>query len=389
MRRFTRGRLKQPTPAQGVGGLMPLRTITSTRAPLTASPLTASPLTLATLITATLCLAPTAAQEAAASPWILPPGTLVVSGRYDYAMASQEFLADTGTLQAFPLRGRYIANAYTLGARLGLSERFELEMSLPMKVVSFRSDPVILQQSAGVGVEAFDDYQDSIISFNQSEVGLGDLSVTSRFSLTTHPIATSIEVSLSAPTGYQPPEGTFGSKPSSADEFAARAGEVARPENIRDDVTLGDGVFSFTPTFHMGIGSSFGFFTRASLGFRLRNQGAGDQLVSEAKVGYFLTPWMLVYGGVYHELTVSKGRVIGISVAADDPTLPAREYTGTNNLKLIQVTLDRDLLATPVGLLLKPLPMVDLTLTYSPILSGRNVAKSSSVSVGVNIVSSY
>jgi len=338
---------------------------------------------LSCLVTVTLY-----ASVSSASPWLLPPDTLVLSGRYDYASASEEFLADEGTLQRYPLEGRYLANTYTLGARFGLSERFELEMSLPLKVVSFRSDPVILL-TPPEGGDSFNFYQENIISFNQSSVGLGDLNLAARFSLSAYPIASSIELAVSAPTGYQAPAGTFGAKPSSSDDFVAQAQELARPENIRDDVTLGDGVFSFTPTFHAGFGSSFGLFVRGSAGVRIRNGGAGDQLITEAKTGYFITQWMLVYGGVYSELALSRGRVIGLSIAADDPSLPAEEYEGLENLKPIPVTLDRDLIATPIGVLFKPLKAVDMTLTYSPIVSGRNVAKAHTVSVGVNVVSSY
>lgn len=323
-----------------------------------------------------------------ASPWLLPPDTLVLSGRYDYTYASEEFLADEGTLQRYPLEGRYLANTYTLGARFGLSERFELEMSLPLKVVSFRSDPVILLSPTN-DADPFNFYQENIISFNQSSVGLGDLNLIARFSTSTYPIASSIELAVSAPTGYQPPTGTFGDMPSSSDDFVSQAQDLARPENIRDDVTLGDGVFSFTPTFHAGFGSSFGLFLRGSAGLRLRNGGAGDQLITEAKTGYFITQWMLIYGGVYSELTLRRGRVIGLSIAAEDPALPAEEYEGLANLKPIPVTLDRDLITTPIGVLFKPLKAVDITLTYSPIISGRNVAKAHTVSIGVNVVSSY
>lgn len=324
---------------------------------------------------------------ASASPWLLPPQTLVLSGRYDYTAAHKEFLADEGKLQAYPLQGQYNANTYTLGARLGISKRFEIEVSLPFKIVSYQSDPIILVTSPEDSPSAFDFYQNNIINFTKSSTGLGDLNLLTRFSLSTYPIASSLEIAMTAPTGYGIPSGTFGERPATATELIENSQEYIRPENIKDDVTLGDGVFSFTPTIHAGFGSSFGLFVRGSAGFRFRNGGAGDQLISEGKAGYFISSWMLVYAGVYSEYTLISGRSIGLSVIAVDPDLPAQDYGGLENLKPIRVNLDRDLIATPVGILFKPLKAVDLTITYSPIVSGRNVAQAHTVSIGINVVS--
>ena len=162
---------------------------------------------------------------------------------------------------------------------------------------------------------------------------------------------------------------------------------AADSDKIRDDVTLGDGVFVFQPALHLGFGTNSGFFVRGSAGIQFRNQGAGDLFNSEFKLGQLITPWLLVYGGVYLERTITEGRVIGVSVASVDASLPAVDYAGLNNLKPILVTLDRDLLVAPVGLLLRPHPNVDFTLSYSPVVWGRNVSQSHNVSVGVNVAS--
>ncbi len=332
-----------------------------------------------------LTLSSLSISPASANPWLLPQGTVVVSGRYDYAYASKEYLADDGTLNDYSLKGEYQASTYTLGARIGVSEHFELEVTLPLKAVSYKADPLILLPSEESGEAAFDYYQENIINFNQTTMGFGDLQVASRYRMSVYPIASSLEFKLIAPTGYRQPEGTFGSSPNDIDEFVSQVGQLAKPENISDDVTLGDGVFVFQPLIHLGFGTSSGFFTRLSVGLQLRNQGAGELFTSEFKLGQFVNKWLLLYGGAYMEKTVIPGRPIGVSVASVDPSLPATEYIGLKNLKPIIVSLDRDLLILPVGLLIRPMPTVDLTLSYSPIIWGRNVSKSHTVSIGVNI----
>ena len=122
-----------------------------------------------------------------ANPWLLKPGTVVVSGRYDYAFADREFLANDGTLTDYSLRGQYQSSSYTLGARMGLSDKFELELSLPLKSVSYRADPLILKQTNNAGAAAFDFYQENIIDFTQTAMGFGDLQVASRYRLSVYP----------------------------------------------------------------------------------------------------------------------------------------------------------------------------------------------------------
>lgn len=322
-----------------------------------------------------------------ANPWLLPPGTFVMSGRYDYSYANQEYLADNGELTAYSLNGEYQASSYTLAARLGLSEKFELELSLPLKSVSYEADPLILLPTESVGLDAFDFYQENIINFNQTLMGFGDLQVASRYRLSVYPIASSVEFKLTAPTGYRMPEGTFGTSPKTIDAFISQVGQLVDPTKIRDDVTLGDGVFSFQPALHLGYGTSGGFFARTSVGVQLRNQGAGDLFNAEFKLGQMANSWLLLYGGVYLERTLTEGRIIGVSVASVDASLPAKEYAGLDNLKPILVSLDRDLLVAPVGLLVRPLSNVDFTLSYSPVIWGRNVSKSHTVSLGVNVTS--
>jgi len=348
-----------------------------------------TPLALALALALALWGASGAVRRAAASPWLLPPGAVTLSARYDYAYARDEFLASTGRLTPFSLNGQYSANTYSLGARLGLSEWLELEVSLPLREVTYQSDPVILNPTALSGEAAYDHYQRNILNFNQSAVGVADVGLAARLRLMTAPLVMSLELGVTAPAGYAPPEGTFGDRPASVKAFVSDVGRYVAPENIRDDVTLGDGAFAFTPMLHAGLGTGGGFFARASGGLRVRLNGAGDALVGELKAGQSLRPWLLVFVGLAGEKAVTRGRVIGVSVAAKDATLPAADYGDPRLLELIEVTLDRDLLSLPIGLLVRPQRDVELGVNYAQVLWGRNVAKSHVLSVGVTVRTSY
>ena len=115
----------------------------------------------------TVALTTAMSAEATASPWLLNAGEVVVSNRFDYAQADQEFLASNGRLTHFSLNGKYSSATYTLGARFGLSDWLELEMNLPMRRVVYTADPVILVPTDKSGSAGFDYYQDNVIDLNQ------------------------------------------------------------------------------------------------------------------------------------------------------------------------------------------------------------------------------
>jgi hypothetical protein len=83
------------------------------------------------------------ATAAWASPWTLQRGQVVFQGRYDYESATEEFKDTRGDAEVFPLAGEYRASTYTFGARVGLTDALEVEVSLPIKLVTYSSDPVI------------------------------------------------------------------------------------------------------------------------------------------------------------------------------------------------------------------------------------------------------
>ena len=326
----------------------------------------------------------TLAPAAHASPWTLPAGRLAFTGRYSFESAEKEFLDDSDA-QVFPLRGQYRASTYTAGLRFGITDRFELSFEAPVRQVTYTSDPVILLPG-GEGDGVFDYYQENVIDLSQSKTGLGDLKFTARFQLLRGPMVMALELGLKTPTGYDPPQGTFGDRPTSRAMFLADAPRFVRPENVSDDVTLGDGQLDVTPALLLGW-SDGGTFARLDAGYSLRMGDAGDHLVGGLKLGQSVGRRLVFYTGVDAEYAVTEGEVIGISVSATDPSLPASEYGGTTNLELREITLDRDRVSWPFGAILRVNRMVELNAAYQRTLWGRNTALIQGFSVGVGLSS--
>lgn len=338
------------------------------------------------LAAATLSLAALLSASAAhASPWLLAPGEIAVIGRWDLESADEEFLDDEGESQPFPLRGRYRASTFTTGVRYGVVEGWEIELSIPIRNITYTSDPVILLPTDTAGQEALDFYQDNIIDLSRSVVGVGDVQLAGRYQLFRGVVPTALELRLKTPTGYGSPAGTFGERPESREDFIQNIGTYVRPENVTDDVTLGDGQLDLSPGLLVGWAASTGTFARLDTAYRLRFGGAGDQIAASARVGQLFRERVLLYGGVDFEMAVQKGRVIGISVAAIDPTLPASEYESTDNLNLREVTLDRDRLVVAGGAILRLTPEVELNLGYGHTVWGRNTAVTQVFSVGLGL----
>lgn len=94
-------------------------------------------------------------------------------------------------------------------------------------------------------------------------------------------------------------------------------------------------------------------FFRADLGFNLRLGGAGDQVVGAVRVGQQIGDVLLFYAHLQGAFSVDDGRFIGVSVAAVDPDLPAAQYSGTRNLLLRELRLERDVLEVGGGAILR------------------------------------
>jgi hypothetical protein len=194
-----------------------------------------------------------------------------------------------------------------------------------------------------------------------------------------------LEGRLKAPAGYDGPSGTFGDRPRNQQDFLDRVGELVRPENVQDDVTLGDGQVDLGLSILFGVSLPSRTFIRVDAGYDLRLGGAGDQILVSVKAGQLLGRRLLLYADTRLAYAWQQGRVIGVSVAAIDPTLPASEYVGLNNLALREVTLDRDWLELAVGGIVKITDNVEINVGYNRTLWGRNTSLVQSVYVTLGV----
>ena len=330
-----------------------------------------------------LCGAVTLPAIAAASPWTMPPGTLILAGRYDFTIADEEFLDDRNA-QVYPLRGELRTATYALAARFGAAEGLEFEFDLPIKQVSYTADPVILLPNSGMQ-DDLDFFQDNIINLNRATSGLGDLRIAGRKQLFRGATVGTVQVGAKIPTGYDRPKGTFGSNPQRAQEFLDRVGELVRPDKVSDDVTLGDGQVDVDVGFLLGWASPKGTFVRLDSIYRLRLGGAGDQVVGSLRIGQRLGKSAMFYLGFDAERSVTEGDLIGVSVAAIDPTLPANEYGGLENLELRELRLERDSASIPVGLIIRVTDAVEINGSWAKVFWGRNTAASHVFSFGIGL----
>ncbi len=328
-----------------------------------------------------------AAGPAVASPWTLPRGEIAAVVRFDYESARDEYL-DEGGAVPYSLEGRYQAIGFTPDVRLGLLDGLELELWLPFKQVSYTADPVILIP-APAGAEGLDYYQENVIHLSQSQFGPTDLNLALRWQLLGGSEALALEARLKTPTGYDPPQGTFGDRPTSAEAFLADVGRYVAPENVRDDVTLGDAQLDASLRVLGGLSFSTGTFVRLDAGYIGRFGGAADQVTGAVRAGQLLFDRLLPYAGVEADLAVERGRVIGVSVAAEDPELPAADYGGTTNLKLREVRLERDRAVVSFGTIVRLTPEVELNLGHARTVWGRNTAAVAATSVGIGLRTRY
>lgn len=317
--------------------------------------------------------------QAEASPWVLERGDLAIFGRFDLGMANSEYL-DAGGDKPFSLNGNFRSTAFEVSTRMGVFEGFELQIDIPVKLLSYTADPVILVPTEDP--DGFDYYQENIIDLNQSVLGVGDIRIAGRWQMFRSSLVGALEVRVKTPTGYDPPAGTFGRNPRDTADFLANLGTYVRPENVTDDVSLGDGQLDLGGSVLLGWALPTRTFLRLDLGGDLRLGGAGDRLVGALKVGQFLNDRILVVAGGGAEVAVQKGNVIGVSVAAEDPTLPASEYGGLNNLVLREVRLDRDAFTLSGGVIFRVADGVETTVEYSRIVHGRNIAAIQNLSIG-------
>jgi hypothetical protein len=353
-------------------------------------------LSRAALVASVSLLGVSFSPDAEASPWVLRPGRIAMSAGAYYQYANSEFYAERSVNQGrfgevpFSLRGQFHSGTTFLGLRAGVTDRFEFELNVPLRVVSYTADPVVLlpRPMDFMGNEA-DYYRQNIINLSRATAGVADINLALRYQLlNSSPFVLAAEVRFKMPTGYDPPQGTFGNQPQSNADFLARAGELIRPENLRDDVTLGDGQLDVVPSLLAGLGLRSGTFLRLDLGFVGRFAGAGQAVTGSFRVGQSVGRTFVFYGGVNGLYSVSQGRVIGVSVAAIDPTLPANQYGRDNNplfnLLLREVRLDRDALDATAGMIIRLTSSSEFNLSYTRTLIGRNTSVTNTFALAVS-----
>ena len=323
-------------------------------------------------------------SAAQASPWVLQKGDVALSGRFDYQAATEEFL-ESGGSQPFPLRGRFRGTTFEIGARVGAFDGFEFEIDIPLKTVSYNADPVILLPTEAAGTDALDYYQENIIALDETTMGVGDIRVSGRWQLFRSSLAGALELRLKTPTGYKAPAGTFGRDPQSAEDFLTNVVSYVKPENVSDDVTLGDGQLDIGGAILLGWALPTRTFFRLDLGGDVRFGGAGDRVLGAFKLGQFVSDHILFVLGTSVDISVQKGDIIGVSVAAEDPTVPAADYGGTTNLVLREVRLDHDAYVINGGVIVRVTDQVEATIEYNRIIHGRNISAVQGLSFGMSV----
>lgn len=322
---------------------------------------------------------------AQASPWTLRRGRAVIEAGFDFQLANSEFI-DEGPERRFPLNGRYSGTTLNLSARLGITDRFELQAALPIKVVSYRADPAIINTYEGNDPdEALRHYQGNILDFSQSGAGVGDLSLAGRYQFLLDPLALAVELGVKAPTGYAAPQGTFGPEPKTVEAFEAQGKAQVRPDNIQDDVTLGDAQLDLSLQLLVGAAFASGTFVRASAGYNLRLGGAGDQVLGDVRLGQALGSRLLVYGFSRLAYSVQSGKSIGVSVTAIDPALDASAYADGVNTRAIVRRLQSDHLEVGGGLIWRIVDAVEFNVGYGRVVWGQFVSATHTVSLGVGV----
>lgn len=319
------------------------------------------------------CLSMASVSTAYASPWTLPQHELVLSTGYRFSAASEEYLQD-GQRQQFSVGGRFRSSALEVALRYGLTDKLELELSSSFKQVSYESDPVILDLVPEMLTR--EQARDNIIDFDTERFGASDLYLNLRYNLIRSVLMVTPEFSLKVPMGYDKPKGTF----ANVEEYLA--GED--PSLIvEDDVSLGDGQVDARVGLLLGsfIPATKTFF-RGGFSFLYRFGAPGNQIAADFKVGQFLAPKLIIFGGVRYFKTVTEGDVIGTTFVDTNPTQPARRFVFSGNVETRDLRLDRDYTMLELGTIIS-LGRAELQVSYEQILTGRNISKIHAFGTGV------
>ena len=308
------------------------------------------------------------APSALASPWTLPKASGAVSLKSDFQFGNHEWLI-SGEHQRFPLQGRFFSANLRLGARYGITDRFEISGSLALSHVQYDADEVFLGEPVGPEFDELTsnaDVVDNILTFDRRATGISDVELAVRYRITPPKMwrfTAAPEIHLKIPTGYKGPGGTFGDD-----------GQPA------DDVTLGDGQLDITLRMHAGLAPHPRVFIRGDVGFRLRMFGPGQQIVGGLKVGGRIGTFLIPFIGADIEHSLNEGKVIGTSITTSSPDKPARDLRAAD-LVMTDYRLDRSVLRPSAGVILS-FPKYELEVAYTTVAWGRNVAQLHIIQLG-------
>ena len=307
---------------------------------------------------ATACFLVFASSLVHASPWTLPQDRLVLTMDYHIQHADYEFLAD-GTRQAYPLNGQFRGKAIRLGARYGFTDDFDGAISLDISQINYGADPLLLD----VDFETAGEATQSILNFNSVQFGAGDLRLRGNYNLLRSSrgfwlVTSSTRAKL--PTGYDAPTGTF---------FTDADGE----ERIGGQATRGDGQVDITQALMFGgFFAPTGGFGRAEVGLEYRFGDPGHRVVTDVRVGQPVGDRLIAIVGMVAGHNITEGEVIGQTMIANNPYLPASQFT-MDNIRAEDLRLDSSNLGFMGGLLFD-FGDIEFTTNYYYTAKGRNVA---------------
>jgi hypothetical protein len=315
------------------------------------------------LLTLLFLLAPGAAS---ASPWTLPNDEFALGLDYNFQFADREYLQD-GTLQPFPLDGRFESSSIRVSGRYGFTEKFEGAFRTTFKQVTFEADPVILGVPEQMDLQPLND---AVLDFTRSNIGAGDLFLMGRYNFIETNVVITTETELKVPTGYEQPSGTF------------EEGEEPSTTTVEDDVTLGDGQTDLTQSMLFGayIPPSR-TFVRLDAGYSVRFGTPGHQLVGLFSVGQFIGENLLLFASVDSAYTLFDGDDIGRSVITNSPEKGPGELT-EDDVVATPITLDRDWVKVEAGGIIT-IRDIEVRLGYGQILWGQNIPKIQSFNLGL------
>ena len=302
--------------------------------------------------------------QAVASPWTLPEDDLVLSISYDFQTADQEFLPN-GILQPYPLDGEFSASTLRFSGRYGFSRRFEGELTVNLKHVSYQSSP-FLPALPDPGVDGEVDpvaARGAIQDFSGTALGPADIFLTGRYNLYRSLLMVTTEGSLKVPAGYAAPN----------------------PLNV----TLGDGQIDYTQSLLLGtVLPSTGTFARLDVGARLRAGLPGHQAVGGLKVGQLFGERFIVFAGGDGAYTITEGgtRTDPGQPFVEDPSLPFTQV-GADDVKFRPFTLDKDWFRVEAGVIFR-FGVLEVQVSYNRTLAGSNIAAIQGVTVSSLLLTS-